>query len=365
MTQLISRFETGGAASARAQLVSIQYLRALAALMVLVTHALYWPLESRNEPLLITGRLGVEIFFVLSGFIITVIGGEARFEPVAFARNRIMRIVPMYWVATFLIVGLATASPSSFRTTVPTIEGMIKSLLFIPSDVPKAPLLGLGWTLDYEAFFYLVFGSLFFVRAASRTALLAVLFVGLMVIGRLIDHPSHTQSFYTSLSLLGFLVGTGVGRLHQLGSLQRLGRIHVLGLLAAGTLSLVILYRTDPEAHLPLFHMSMSFGAMTIVVAMIWVEEAGRLPVIPACRFLGDASYSLYLFHFFAMAAAWAIGRKLFGPVSALNYVPLAVAAIAAGLAIGCLAYWYLERPILNWTRQRRRPTALTQGSAS
>lgn len=364
MTQLISRFETGGAASARAQLVSIQYLRALAALMVLVTHALYWPLESRNEPLLITGRLGVEIFFVLSGFIITVIGGEA-FEPVAFARNRIMRIVPMYWIATFLIVGLATASPSSFRTTVPTIEGMIKSLLFIPSDVPKAPLLGLGWTLDYEAFFYLVFGSLFFVRAASRAALLAVLFVGLMVIGRLIDHPSHTQSFYTSLSLLGFLVGTGVGRLYQLGSLQRLGRIHVLGLLAAGTLSLVILYRTDPEAHLPLFHMSMSFGAMTIVVAMIWVEEAGRLPVIPACRFLGDASYSLYLFHFFAMAVAWAIGRKLFGPVSALNYVPLAVAAIAAGLAIGCLAYWYLERPILNWTRQRRRPTALTQGSAS
>lgn len=92
MTQLISPFETGGAASARAQLVSIQYLRALAALMVLVTHALYWPLESRNEPLLITGRLGVEIFFVLSGFIITVIGGEARFEPIAFARNRIMRI---------------------------------------------------------------------------------------------------------------------------------------------------------------------------------------------------------------------------------------------------------------------------------
>jgi exopolysaccharide production protein ExoZ len=163
MTQLISRFETGGAAAGRAQLVSIQYLRALAALTVLVSHALYWPLESRNEALLITGRLGVEIFFVLSGFIITVIGGEGRFGPVAFARNRIMRIVPMYWLATFLVVALATASPSSFRTTVPTIEGMIKSLLFIPSDVPKAPLLGLGWTLDYEACLYLVFGCLLFV----------------------------------------------------------------------------------------------------------------------------------------------------------------------------------------------------------
>jgi exopolysaccharide production protein ExoZ len=111
--------------------------------------------------------------------------------------------------------------------------------------------------------------------------------------------------------------------------------------------------------------MSMSFGAMTIVAALIWVEHAGRLPAIPAFRFLGDASYSLYLFHFFAMAAAWAIGRKLFGPVGVLNYAPLAVAAIAAGLAGGCLAYWYLERPILNWTRQRRRTTAVTQGSAS
>ncbi|MGY8661253.1 acyltransferase [Bradyrhizobium sp. UFLA05-109] len=363
MTQLISRFETGEAAAARPQLVSIQYLRALAALMVLVTHALYWPLESRNEALLVTGRLGVEIFFVLSGFIITVIGGEARFEPIAFARNRILRIVPMYWVATLLVVGLATASPSSFLTTVPTTEGIIKSLLFIPSDMPKAPLLRLGWTLDYEAFFYLVFGSLFFVRSATRTALLAILFVGLIVIGRVIDQPSHVQDFYTSPSLLGFLVGAGVGRLYQLGLLQRLGRIQVLGLLAAGALSLSVLYRTDPDVHLLLFHLSMSFGAMTIVVAVIWAEEAGRLPVVPAFRFLGDASYSLYLFHFFAMAAAWAIGRKLFGPVSAFNYAPLAVAAIAAGLTAGCLAYWYLERPILNWTRQRRRPAVVTQGS--
>lgn len=78
----------------RTQLLSIQYLRAIAALSVLVTHALQWPLPEMNIYLLKTGRLGVEIFFVISGFIITTIAGDAPFNPRVFLERRAHRIVP-------------------------------------------------------------------------------------------------------------------------------------------------------------------------------------------------------------------------------------------------------------------------------
>ncbi len=68
------------------------------------------------------------------------------------------------------------ALPNQFRTTVPTLEGLLKSTLFIPSLEPKAPLLLLGWTLNFEIFFYLMFASLFFLTSGLRTIVLLVLF---------------------------------------------------------------------------------------------------------------------------------------------------------------------------------------------
>lgn len=157
--------------------------------------------------------------------------------------------------------------------------------------MPKARLLLLGWTLNFEAFFYLVFGSLFFVNAARRSAIVAALFIALMALGLTIEQPTHLQAFYTSLSLLGFLVGVGVGRLYQLGWLQRISRTGMVSLMMAGTLALGVFYLMsvtfDPDSNLIPFHASMSFGAMAIVVVAIRMEVDGRLPEIPALRFLG------------------------------------------------------------------------------
>src|ERR1700692_1470903 len=181
MTQIARSPAVSG--TPRTQLLSIQYLRGLAALSVLATHALQWPLAEIKMGLLKTRRHGVDVFFVISGFIITTIAGGGRFNPRDFLVRRAFRIVPAYWAATLLITILAVAIPSQFRTTVPTIEGLVKSLLFIPSLEPKAPLLLLGWTLNFEAFFYLLFASLFFLRSETRTLVLLVIFTLLVGIG--------------------------------------------------------------------------------------------------------------------------------------------------------------------------------------
>src|SRR3984957_14335543 len=214
MDLAVPRFET---ANSRSEFFSIQYLRAFAALSVLFTHVLQWPLGELNFALLKTGRLGVEVFFVISGFIMTMIAGDGGFRPGRFLSRRALRIVPAYWAATFLITALALALPSQFRTTVPTLEGLIKSLLFIPSLHPKAPLLLLGWTLDFEAFFYVVFACLFFLASELRTLALCVLFAALVAIGLNLHDPSYVAEFYTSISLIGFCAGTLVAQLYRQG----------------------------------------------------------------------------------------------------------------------------------------------------
>src|SRR5258708_8993373 len=206
----------------RSQLLSIQYLRGLAALSVLATHALQWPLAEMKLGLLKTGRLGVDVFFIISGFIITTIAGDGRFDPRDFLIRRAFRIVPAYWTATLLVTILAVAIPTQFRTTVPTIEGLVKSLLFIPSLEPKAPLLVLGWTLNFEVFFYLVFASLFFLGSKARTLFLLGTFAFLVAIGQFVPGLSHVEAIYTSPSLIGFSFGTILAQAYQHPSFARL-----------------------------------------------------------------------------------------------------------------------------------------------
>lgn len=84
------------------RLVSIQYLRAVAVLLVVIAHSFGHGLDHETSAVLFTGRFGVVIFFVISGFIMVAITGEGRFDPLRFAGNRLRRIVPLYWTPTLV-----------------------------------------------------------------------------------------------------------------------------------------------------------------------------------------------------------------------------------------------------------------------
>ena len=358
MNPAAPRFET---ASRNSEIFSIQYLRAFAALSVLITHVLQWPLVEMNIPMLKTGRLGVEVFFVISGFIMTMIAGDGAFRPGRFLSRRALRIVPAYWAATIMVTALALALPNQFRTTIPTIEGFIKSLLFIPSLEPKAPLLALGWTLDFEAFFYVVFASLFFLGSELRTLVLCALFAALVTIGLHLSHPSHLEDFYTSMSLIGFCGGTVVAQLYRHGWLtpNADARHAMIGAALALLVAFYVVPWNDID-HTPLrLHLLMSITAVSIVVLGLQIEVAGLLPRLATLKYLGDASYSLYLFHLFAIAAVWAVAKRLFDTQQPLVYLGCATFAIVAGIGFALLCHHLVERPFLNASRGwRRRATA-------
>src|SRR5579872_364486 len=148
------------------RLVGIQYLRALAALMVAYSHLAH-QIPAYLSALSLhrwvtTDRLynGVSIFFVISGFIMYVTGAES--SPVQFAKRRLVRIVPLYWLLTGLLFLCALFTPEFARMTVATPQTLAKSLLFIPyfnagQGGRLYPLLIPGWTLNCEMFFYLIF----------------------------------------------------------------------------------------------------------------------------------------------------------------------------------------------------------------
>ncbi len=331
------------------ELLSIQYLRGLAALTVLVSHTLQWPLAQMSQTLLRSGRLGVEVFFVISGFIITRVAGDGAFHRMTFLKRRAWRIVPLYWGATLLVTALALALPSLFRTTNPTALGVTESLLFIPSETPKAPLLGVGWTLDYEVFFYLLFACLSDFASETRTFAVCALLAGLMLIGQAAPHETALEYFYTSPSLLGFALGTLLAQAHRFGLLARLS--HLPAALVAGVaLMLTVLFffipASDEAGRAPFtFHLVMSAAAIAIVGGAVALEH--RLKPHALLHYLGDASYSVYLFHLFAVGAGWAIAHRLW-PETPVEHIAVAIATASLALLAGLLAHHLFERPLLR-----------------
>lgn len=356
---MVQNLETGvRPGTPRAQLFSIQYLRGLAALSVLITHVLQWPLGKMDFVFLKTGRFGVEVFFVISGFIITVIAGQGQFNPREFLNRRAFRIVPAYWTATFLVAALAIAMPSQFRTTVPTIEGLLKSLVFIPSQEPKAPLLLLGWTLNFEAFFYVLFASLFFLKSGMRTIVVCGVIISLVVIGQLVAEPSYVQAIYTSPSMFGFIAGTILAQAYRRGLITNLGQYARWAVIAAPVALMFAFYAVSWEGadSIALWkHVLMTFTALSLVLCALSIEAWGKMPDIRALKFLGDRSYSIYLFHIFPVAAIWAVSKQLLDVHQPLAYLACATAAIVISLTFGLICFYLIERPFLEAGRTRRR----------
>lgn len=349
--------------SGHGELLSIQYLRGLAALTVLVSHTLQWPLPQMSQTLLRSGRLGVEVFFIISGFIITQVAGDGAFNRMTFLKRRAWRIVPLYWGATLAVTALALVLPSLFRTTSPTPLGLAESLLFIPSEAPKAPLLGVGWTLDYEVFFYFLFACLADFASETRTLAICTLLAGLMLIGQVAPHETALEYFYTSPSLLGFALGTVLAQAHRHGVIARLARLPVFVPVGAA-LALTALFfgmsAADDAGRAPFtFHLAMSAAAIAIVGGGLALESGRRLKPSAVLHYLGDASYSIYLFHLFVVGAGWAIAHRLW-PDSAAEYAIAAAVTGIAALAAGLAAHQLIERPLLKLQKFRaRKETAL------
>jgi exopolysaccharide production protein ExoZ len=334
------------------EILSIQYLRGVAALLV-VFHHIFSPQGLGYIFLPWLGSFGVDIFFVISGFVMWHTTAGATISVFGFWRRRITRIVPLYWIFLTAVVFGAMSFPDLFHTTVVGSENTAKSFLFIPHPHVVqnmiAPILIPGWSLNYEMFFYFLFGlTLLASSRAFRVVLLGLLIFGLVLSGLVFEPEGAVIATYTSPALLKFFDGIILGVLYRssFGSRPR-PTIGVL-LIVAGVVASLYHART----------LSFIGFAPTMIVAgsLAFESELRRAPN-SILHSIGDASYSIYLSHLFfirALELGW-LHFAVFGLSKAADAVYVIVALLFA-VSGGVLVSRFVERPVLSLLQMRRVP---------
>lgn len=285
---------------------SVQQMRGLAACAVVLLHA---TMADPAMGIFRIGSAGVDLFFVISGFIMATIapGRDAG----AFLWRRATRIYPMWWVAFALLLPAGLAAGR-----VDGIVGIVRNVTLIPLDYGKM-FPAIGWTLSFEMLFY----------GAVALALLTRWWVplGLFAIALGLGHP-----FFGNALIFEFLMGVVIAKLpHRFGPLFVLAGV----ILLSSAPTPVAWYEAAIYAE-PMWGRVLHWGvpcALIVYGALGCEEWLKRLPSV-----LGDASYSIYLFHPIAMYAfaGW----------------PL---KFAGGVGLGLLAYYLLERPLMRWRKKR------------
>jgi peptidoglycan/LPS O-acetylase OafA/YrhL len=333
----------------------VQVLRASAALSVAWTHILHdaLALSPHTVPLRrlhdgLPWDAGVDVFFVISGFIIVHASGRLFAAPGApriFAFRRLARIVPLYWLMTTFFLIEAACSPGTIHGALGGAGYILKSYLFIPAARPDGvvqPALGLGWTLNDEMFFYAVFTP--FLALPRVPAVLGAIggLLGLVVAGQVgLLHGVILRSWANPI-ILEFCAGMMLALTLDgilLRPPLRLG-------LVLGALALLIWHPDGPRI------VCNGIPAVALLLAAISGPAAGRLPRAELWMIrLGDASYALYLVHPFVMRGIALLWRQLAGSASIYGYIVICLAlAQLAALALHLMFEQPVGRRLRAWS---------------
>ena len=323
----------------RQLLLNLQVLRAFAALIVVFVHL---------SPLLGVlglppfGAEGVSLFFVISGYIMVATTSTKPTSPGRFLINRAVRIIPMYWIFTILVAIVGNLRPNLFANTVVSPLNVFRSLFFIPfvrADGTLEPLLFVGWTLNYEVAFYVLFALSLFVRNTHVRVLAVVLSLATLVILGIMVPGERIWRFYTNQIILQFAAGMVIAlfneRLKKLTQrLSPFGAL-ILALTVAGLLTF------NTYLFPPVVSRTMAGMEAAILVAVaVGLEQTGqRLTWKPALA-VGASSYSLYLSHPFVTQSVYALSRRSVGePLTAFIVILISLLLailVGHGLHLAC-----------------------------
>ena len=182
---------------------SLQHLRVLAASMIVLYHTelqIMRLTDGQHTHSLGYGAAGTDLFFVIGGFILVYTSYDRKDTFGAFLYRRIMRIAPLYWLFTFLMLTVLLVAPSHLLTTKIEFWHFILSLVFIPYPHPvlgiDRPFLFAGWVLNHFVFFYLLFGALLFLPIGRRVLAAGAVLCALMALKFLFAGESNLLDFY-------------------------------------------------------------------------------------------------------------------------------------------------------------------------
>ncbi len=341
---------------------NLQVLRAAAAMMVVLHHMRHL-LEAQFPALqsVTVGAAGVDLFFVLSGVVITLSCTARPQSAGAFLRARLVRVVPLWWLALGVLVVMLFAgfAPLGVQPQDATATNLLRSMLFVPFERAHGavmPLVGVGWTLNYEMFFYLVVALLLVLPGERSRAGVAGALAALVVAGLIWPQATVAAQFYTHPLLLEFVAGAGLAQLWlQAPALsERLWRNFGLGALGLGIAGLILQARVHPDDVLAAGRVIWwGLPALAVVAGAMALERGGWRADAAPLMTLGAASYALYLFHPFVLQviARLAEVREMAG----LHAMMVAAFALFLSQVLAILLHLRVERPLGQLLRRAPR----------
>ena len=342
-------------------LKSVQVARAIACMLVLFSHAAavvmlpkYWG-GSIFGGWLHIGRSGVDLFFVISGFIIFNVHHRdigVTSELGRFVYNRFTRIYPYYWIYTGTLIalsGIGMFGPPRHFGPVAIVDFL--SLLRISQD---APPLAVAWSLYYEVLFYVAFGILILRPrigiAVMVGALVLVAFAaGYNTVNGTVPTDQPVWSNYALF--LEFLGGYWAWRAQHWLSLSGAWKVLAVGV---GALVVAVVIVDGLGLHDLWQYVQVLYGAAfsLIVAAVVAIERTRPFAVWPFAIKLGDASYSIYLAHFPTISLFAKVLRHV-PVVEATPYLAFLLLSVIS-VAIGLIAHELCERPLMRLLRRHR-----------
>jgi peptidoglycan/LPS O-acetylase OafA/YrhL len=335
------------------RLAGVQALRAIAAILVIAVHEPDYERSlfgtSLIQRLAVPGGIGVDLFFVVSGFIMITTtwstGGSVEGAG-AFFQRRIRRIYPLYWVMTLAYLGLHALHAHTALPGAANVRDVVASLLLVPHGV--LPVLPVGWTLENEIAFYVVFA---FALATARRRLVFGIWFATIVLATAARGAHPVLAVATSPLNVEFLLGAAVGAFVARGQIVAPRTLLAIGI--AGVL--VTIAATSALPALPDgWERALTIGPpMAILLyGAVGLELRARLRVPRALVALGDASYSLYLSHLLVLGLV----TTAFSAVRRVEtaHVAFVIVCYAAALGASLVLYRTVERPLLAAVRTRR-----------
>ncbi len=345
--------------------VNVQILRAMAALVVLWAHLRELFPATPFLKTLPSGLAGVDLFFVISGFIMVVSTSGKPTSAGDFLAKRFSRVAPLYYLMTLLIFAIVLVAPSLMKSSSSDPIALLRSILFIPfykSPDRIYPTYYLGWTLNYEFLFYAIFSAAIVVRRTGPVWLASAIVIALVAIGGMVNgddlRASAIAYAWTRPIMLDFVFGMLIGAAVPWISRTKLDPRLLYALLLIGIAGIVFAGRLLPVPSgltpiAPATDTVLRYGipAAVIVFSAVALELAGRAWNSRILQMLGDASYSLYLTHFLIVAAVISACNRLGLGVPAR--VAVALVTVPVCLIVAHLCFRLVETPLNRWVRRR------------
>ncbi|MEO1661852.1 MAG: acyltransferase [Pseudomonadota bacterium] len=355
-------------------LKSVQALRGIAALLVFMGHliAIEKIHAGRAEPLTefwAAGIFGVDLFFVISGFVIVWVGAELPQTwraACAFSLARFVRIYPVWWLfaATAAIAyWLTNGAPWNVeRINDLGWEHLLHSFLLWPQPTP--PVLSVGWTLSHEMYFYIGFAVLVFAVPVRHRFKAFLAWSGAVLIGaafglssgfagNLIELAFYPMTLeFTAGGCVAFAIKLGIRRAAWLSfTLGSSG--YLVGFLSADALTIGV-----PNLALE-WQRTLVFGASSalIVYGAVALELQDRLPrlLVPSTLIaIGNWSYALYLCHVLTISLSGRLVYSWLDPARSVSVGMFSLTAIALSLGVAAATYHAFERPLITEFKRRR-----------